>query len=550
MTKVAVIGAGWSGLYALKYLLAEGIEVTCYEKANVIGGVWRIAQEQTVVASSSKTYMHPSDFPFDDSTDDFPTSKQVNEHLEKYADHFDLWDHIQLNSNVQSVEYINKKWYLLVEIDCVTHHIIVDKLVIAQGLAQKPYVPQHLSDMFSRLPCIHERNVQWNQQQPSWMSDGKVLVVGGGESAIDCAVRLASCTNKQVVLSFRTGRWLMNKLKQPSYLFPADVTSRKTFHMFKFDWFVNFFDWYLTKSFGVGLHGIKEWEPPKGVSSWGCFLNKRGDDAIPLIRKGKIVPAGGIRSIDNNNFVQFENTEQPHQISGVVFATGYHSKDNLLSWISPSEAYRHVFPTDSRFYASLAFIGAARPNLGSVSCMAEIASIWMAKVFSGKVTLPSIDNALQRIQADTDKRLKNFGKDGKNYPTLVRLIDYIDLVLGDLGMRYIVTGAPPVNLLWTYGLIKGARVWWSLYFVGWTPLEYLVLFDSNGKGLHTLETIKRMNKDRKCRSPDSLLCHMVKFATAWMAKSFMCWFKNMNFGIAVVIILLIMLLIYVVLNFI
>ena len=91
-TTAAVIGAGWAGLYALKYLLAEDVQVTCYERASVIGGVWRIAEEQNVTASSSKTYMHPSDFPFPDDTYDFPTSEQVNQHLERYADHFGLWD--------------------------------------------------------------------------------------------------------------------------------------------------------------------------------------------------------------------------------------------------------------------------------------------------------------------------------------------------------------------------------------------------------------------------------------------------------------------------
>lgn len=42
MTKrVAVIGAGASGLTAIKCCLDEGLEPTCFEKTDDIGGLWR-----------------------------------------------------------------------------------------------------------------------------------------------------------------------------------------------------------------------------------------------------------------------------------------------------------------------------------------------------------------------------------------------------------------------------------------------------------------------------------------------------------------------------
>ncbi len=39
--KVCVIGAGWSGLYALKTYIEEGFtDVTLFEKTDSVGGVW------------------------------------------------------------------------------------------------------------------------------------------------------------------------------------------------------------------------------------------------------------------------------------------------------------------------------------------------------------------------------------------------------------------------------------------------------------------------------------------------------------------------------
>ncbi|MEE6515863.1 hypothetical protein FKM82_024987 [Ascaphus truei] len=38
--KVAVIGAGASGLVAIKSCLDEGLEPTCFEKTDDLGGLW------------------------------------------------------------------------------------------------------------------------------------------------------------------------------------------------------------------------------------------------------------------------------------------------------------------------------------------------------------------------------------------------------------------------------------------------------------------------------------------------------------------------------
>jgi len=39
--KVAVIGAGVSGLASLKCCVDEGLEPTCFERTEDIGGLWR-----------------------------------------------------------------------------------------------------------------------------------------------------------------------------------------------------------------------------------------------------------------------------------------------------------------------------------------------------------------------------------------------------------------------------------------------------------------------------------------------------------------------------
>lgn len=45
--KVAVIGAGVSGLVSLKCCVDEGLEPTCFERTEDIGGLWRFKVSKT-----------------------------------------------------------------------------------------------------------------------------------------------------------------------------------------------------------------------------------------------------------------------------------------------------------------------------------------------------------------------------------------------------------------------------------------------------------------------------------------------------------------------
>lgn len=45
MRRIAIIGAGSAGLCAAKYSIANGFDVTVYEKSNSVGGTWVYTDE-------------------------------------------------------------------------------------------------------------------------------------------------------------------------------------------------------------------------------------------------------------------------------------------------------------------------------------------------------------------------------------------------------------------------------------------------------------------------------------------------------------------------
>ena len=72
MKNICVIGAGAAGLGAIKACREAGFDVTCYEKTNYTGGLWRYHEEdidgvasvmKTTVINSSKEMSALSDFP-------------------------------------------------------------------------------------------------------------------------------------------------------------------------------------------------------------------------------------------------------------------------------------------------------------------------------------------------------------------------------------------------------------------------------------------------------------------------------------------------------
>ena len=70
---VAVVGAGASGLAAVKCCLDEGLRPTCFERSSELGGIWyytanplqegRVCVASTTTSNLSKELVAFSDFP-------------------------------------------------------------------------------------------------------------------------------------------------------------------------------------------------------------------------------------------------------------------------------------------------------------------------------------------------------------------------------------------------------------------------------------------------------------------------------------------------------
>ena len=81
--KVAIIGAGPSGITAIKNFAEAGFDVTAFERCEGVGGNWRFNDpsghssvfETTHIISSKYTSFY-EDYPLPDSASDYPSHKE------------------------------------------------------------------------------------------------------------------------------------------------------------------------------------------------------------------------------------------------------------------------------------------------------------------------------------------------------------------------------------------------------------------------------------------------------------------------------------------
>src|SRR5437016_7030850 len=108
--RVCVIGAGMSGLAAVRTLVRSGHQVTGYDAGSAIGGMWRYNNDSGMSAAyaslrtnTSRRRMQYPSLPMAASVSEFPHHSEMLTYLEAYAAANDLARHITFGAPVERV---------------------------------------------------------------------------------------------------------------------------------------------------------------------------------------------------------------------------------------------------------------------------------------------------------------------------------------------------------------------------------------------------------------------------------------------------------------
>lgn len=494
--KVAVIGGGWSGLYALKYALEAGFDATLYERTDHIGGVWQYREyEQGGVwksahATSSKTYLHASDFPMPDNYPLFPHHSEVLTFLHKYIEHFELWPHIRLNHTVQQVEKKGKRWLVAVSNSAEQATLIqwFDAVFICTGQTDKPSYPSEQMYRSFSGSIMHAADYKYPTNE---MHGKNILVIGGGESASDIANEVSHVA-KHVYMSVRRGQWFVERHNGAQLA--ADVRFSRRNRWFATNYgnnpVVRLFEIISAVSFGEGGHGIEAWQPE--VPLLNGFINK-SRKVLDKIALGMVTPKGAVTAVDER-CITFKNDSQPIEIDMIIYATGYKKRFPFPITPCPDPLYKHVFYPDA---PSLVVIGHVRPVFGSIVGLSELQARWATAVLAGTVTLPSTKKMNEIVKQDKVRNRTLFPADHERLPHLVSHFEYADFILKELKAEQSF-----LRLFFT-----NYQKWKLLLKAPWTPFE--VLLNDQDSGDVALDLIKHEYDSRRKVKGPSLFKFMV-----------------------------------------
>ncbi|XP_007987710.3 dimethylaniline monooxygenase [N-oxide-forming] 4 [Chlorocebus sabaeus] len=468
--KVAVIGAGVSGISSIKCCVDEDLEPTCFERSDGIGGLWKFTEcskdgmtrvYKSLVTNVCKEMSCYSDFPFHEDYPNFMNQEKFWDYLQEFAEHFDLLKYIQFKTTVCSITKRpdfseTGQWDVVTETEGKQNRAVFDAVMVCTGHFLNPHLP------LEAFPGIHKFKGQILHSQEYKIPEGfqgkRILVIGLGNTGGDIAVEL-SRTAAQVLLSTRTGTWVLGRSADWGYPFNMMVIRR----------YYSFIAQVLPSRF---LNWIQERKLNKRFNheDYGLSITKGKtakfivNDELPnCILCGTITMKTSVMEFTETSAV-FEDGTVEENIDVVIFTTGYtfsfpFFEEPLKSLCTKKIfLYKHVFPLNLE-RATLAIIGLLSLK-GSILSATELQARWATRVFKGLCKIPP---SQKLMMAATEKEqlikrgvIKDTNKDKLDY------IAYMDDIAACIGTK------PSIPLLF----LKDPRLAWEVFFGPCTPYQY------------------------------------------------------------------------------
>jgi dimethylaniline monooxygenase (N-oxide forming) len=386
--KTCVIGAGSSGLVAVKALADARVPLDCFEESDRVGGLWvfgnrnqKSAAYRSLSINTSRDRMQYADFPMPRDYPDYPGHARMAAYFEAYAQHFGLQSRIRFETRVERVERdVGGGFRVLLSNGNTERYGAV---VVANGHHWDPAWPDPPLPGEFRGVTLHS-HAYVDPSEPHDLRGRRVVVVGFGNSAVDIACELARPGGAaRVVLAARRGAWVL-----PKYVGKKPLDQLGLVPLF--------LPVAMRQRLGGLLYRVIVGRPedyglPRPDHRLGGAHPTVSSDLLPMLRAGRVTPKPNLVRFCGDE-VEFADGSR-ETVDAVVFATGYKV---TFPFFDPDfvEAPKNELPLYFRLFhleiENLFFIGLAQP-LGAIMPIAEAQSKLVANYLTGGYALPSRD---------------------------------------------------------------------------------------------------------------------------------------------------------------
>ena len=428
--RVCVVGAGVSGLTALKEVLEEGHSAVCLERESVPGGVFATGVAyDPMQLTVSQHYMAFSAFPpprLDEERRQWERQEYVD-YLGRFRERFGLDPHIRFHCAVETVSReADGSFVVEYAKEGKTVRDRFDAVAICRGAfrAEAPRMPDLPGAETFRGEITH--TAKYKGAEP--FRGKRVVCIGMGETSADVTNQISEVASA-CHLALRNYPLLISRRPYGGRTTSDGYTNR-------------LLGWAPRQSmqqyYGRRVQADLESGDPQRqlISDWfikAGFTGKslqKNDDFVANLLKGKIrhVPHGVAR-LDGNT-VHFTNGEQV-EADVVMCCTGYEESSIPAEWLGGIEVkdvrrlFKHAFHPD--LGPRLALIGWVRPFNGGVPACSEMISRYFALLCSGKRELPARPDLEARIEEDLAREEAAFSQ-VQRVRTLVDFTSFIDCV--------------------------------------------------------------------------------------------------------------------------
>ncbi|XP_071485977.1 dimethylaniline monooxygenase [N-oxide-forming] 2-like [Diadema antillarum] len=436
--RVAVIGAGVSGLVAIKSCVEDGLEPVCFEREDQVGGVWVFRDEvrteheesalyHALVTNSSKEMMCYSDFPFPKDCPPYIPGKQLGQYYKDYAEKFGLLQYIRFGTSVLNVEEAadydtTGRWSVTTRGPGGESTEVFDAVMVCTGMFSQAKIPKYPGQDEFEGDILHS-----NDYRKSEGFEGKtVLVVGGSHSAGDVAVD-TSRKSKKTYISMRNGTWVITRTGPLGW--PRDLFLNRRFNFLLPEWYRRSI---VEKDLATRLNsdnlGLKS------TRKLFCSEVMVNDDIANRIFCGAVSAKPGIKHFTKRGVV-FTDGTKIDDLDVVIYATGYNIKVPFVGThliadkVEELDLYMYVFPSKIK-HPTFACIGFVM-TIGAHAPVFELQARWATQVFKGKVPLPSQQAMATDIAMKRKFLYERYGK----HIIFIPPIPYQDCIASKIGAK-------------------------------------------------------------------------------------------------------------------